>query len=80
MFTFVVTASSSSVGMPGQAFVHLKLSFDKKDPVHLSLCAEDFYKMMAEMERVKNNIQILSAPHTWVTRSSSPAFASILIL
>jgi len=55
-----VVAASSIEGMSGGAFVNLKLSFDRKDPVHFCLRAEDFYTFMGEMEQLKNSLQVLS--------------------
>ena len=62
-----VTAASSQEEREGRTFLHFKLSFQKDtesqsgkvEKVHLDLTPQEFFKVLHEMERAKNNLEAL---------------------
>jgi len=62
-FLVLVTAASSSDESSGRTFLHFKMlmekSSGKSETLHLELTPKDFYKLLHEMERAKNNLEVL---------------------
>jgi hypothetical protein len=59
-----VTAASSNDESTGRTFVHFKILTEngktgKNETIHLDLSPKDFYKLLHEMERAKNNLEVL---------------------
>ena len=62
-----MTAASSQEDREGRTFLHFKLSFQKEsegtsgkvEKVHLDMTPQEFFKVLHEMERAKNNLEAL---------------------
>ena len=63
-WNIAVTAKSNNEENLGKTVVNFKMILDgnddKRQPVHLQLKPQEFYKMLFEMERIKGNLQAFS--------------------
>ena len=59
----VTAASSNEDSSGGRTFLHFKMLMQnnsgKTETVHLELAPVDFYRVLHEMERAKNNLEVL---------------------